>query len=82
MGGACQRYGVDAEDRATRTKAGVALIVVAMMVGTVGTALVVAPAFNRHTPGTFSMSVTIVPWREGQEFWVWVPVMLQDRSPN
>lgn len=69
-------------DRLERKKVGVALVVVAVMIGTAVTAVTVAPAFGRPQSGSFSMSIEIVPWHENESFWVWVPVMLQDRSPN
>jgi hypothetical protein len=82
MGRLRQRCGGDAVDLSKRQKTGVALIVVGVMMGTAVTAVTVAPAFGRPTSASFSMSIEIVPWHENEPFWVWIPVMLQDRSPN
>jgi hypothetical protein len=82
MGHRLKGCGVDGDDRANRTRVGAALVLTAIVIGTTATAVVVGPAFNRPTSGRFSMSVAIVPWHEGQPFWVWVPVMLQARSPD
>jgi hypothetical protein len=59
-----------------------ALLAVVVVVVVIATASVVWGQLGARDPGSLSIEIEVVPWQEGSPFWVWIPLMLQDRSAD